>query len=279
MAREQQAAFDVGPRAGARTGDEEEVGETTLENGLVYWIPNRSNYLSFVHQWVRSQTSFWKSALIASHYTSQRARPGVRRRTPTRSRQTAERGGCGVALRGLAAFRRRWLRGGSPQSQIGACEVLTEAGARGLVRQHRGRRESPPAQWVGACGRARTPRTLSVAARQVASTGTLTPTRRSGADGKAPSDVACGSSDTPVRPACPDPRHHARSRGRTAVYAPHWAGSRTTAPRAERPWTRSRMSVIDVVNVVTCAANMADGDFDERERRKSSHRKWKQKLP
>ena len=32
MAREQQAAFDVGPRAGAGAGDEEEVGETALED-------------------------------------------------------------------------------------------------------------------------------------------------------------------------------------------------------------------------------------------------------
>ena len=32
MAREQQAAFDVGPRAGARAGGEEEVGETALED-------------------------------------------------------------------------------------------------------------------------------------------------------------------------------------------------------------------------------------------------------
>ena len=84
---------------------------------------------------------------------SQSARPGVTRRTPTRSRRAPERGGGGEARRGLAAHRRRSCAVVRRNRRSGACEVLTEAGASRLVAQRRGRRNPPPAQRVGACGR------------------------------------------------------------------------------------------------------------------------------
>ena len=80
---------------------------------------------------------------------------GVPRRTPIRSRQTAEPSVANAArcLRGLAALRRRCCAAVRPRCRPWACEMLTETCASGLVHQRRGRRKPPPTQWDWACGR------------------------------------------------------------------------------------------------------------------------------
>ena len=100
----------------------------------------------------------------ARRRSGHRAAPGVRHRTPTRSREMTERGRCGEARRGLVALRRLRCAVICPNRRLGACEVLTETGAGGLVAQRRGRRK-PPAQCVGTCQDER-PGTLRIPVRQ-----------------------------------------------------------------------------------------------------------------
>ena len=237
MAREQQAAFDVGPRAGAKA-EVEEDGATVEEPDPASPVGPR----------------FGAAEQLNS-------------------------GGCGEARRGLAAIRRRWCAPVRPNCRAQACEVLTQARAILLVAPGRSRRKPSPTQRLGA-------RTRPQLRRRSASLldRSLQPARwsRSARQGRVERLLRslhertgrCTGTAGLSRASTPHSITRTHRRPRTAL-----GRSRTTAPRAERPWTRSRMSVIDVVNVVTCAANMADRDFDERERRKSSHRKWKQKLP
>ena len=118
VAREQQATFDVRPRPGTRPGDEEADGEPAFEHAPVK-APAPASPVG-----PRLGAAGHLSAAEAARPVG--VSPRIRRRS------------CAVVRR---------------NRRSGACEVLTEAGASRLVAQRRGRRNPPPAQRVGACGR------------------------------------------------------------------------------------------------------------------------------